>query len=73
MPRIYTSANDPLDFCDKHFPSEMEALDLYSDVGEGPDGRGNCFDWGASHPDYSGQGYKCHVCKKELTEEDDGY
>lgn len=72
MPRIYTSANDPLDFCRKCFPkTEDAAKEEFGDVGEGPDGRGNCFDYDAFHPDYEGLGYKCCSCRKELTEEDD--
>jgi len=72
MPRIYTSANDPLDFCKKCFPkTEDAAKEEFGDVGDGPDGRGNCFDYDAMHPDYEGNDYKCCECRKELTEEDD--
>ncbi len=70
MPRIYTSCNDPLDFCMKCFPSEAKALERYGNVGDGPDGRGNCFDWDADHPDYEFSGYKCKSCRKLLTEAD---
>lgn len=71
MPRIYTSANDPLDFCKKHFPSEANARKQYGNVGDGPDGRGNCFDYDAGHPEYDGTGYVCHKCGKKLTQNDD--
>ncbi len=71
MPRIYTSANNPLDFCRKHFPSEAEAADDpdFQD-GDGPDGRGNCFDWNADHPDYDDEDYTCEKCGVMLTSED---
>ena len=70
MPRIYDSANNPLDFCKPHFPSETVAEAKYGDVtktGEGPDGRGNCFTYEADHPDYDGLGYRCETCKRTLT------
>jgi hypothetical protein len=73
MPRIFDSANNPLDFCQKCMPSEAEADEEYGDVaktGEGPDGRGNCFGWDAEHPDYEGTGYRCEKCRKLLTEQD---
>ena len=70
MPRIYTSANDPVDFCKKHFPKEADAHEEFGNVGEGPDGRGNCFDYEAYHPDYEGNQYVCKECDKELTDED---
>ena len=70
MPRIYTSASDPLDFCRPHFPSEATAMKRYGHVGDGPDGRGNCFGYDAEHPDYEGEGYHCRTCKKVLTEQD---
>ena len=67
--RIYTSANDPLDFCRWHAPSEFTAVKRYDNVGDGPDGRGNCFAYDTEHPDYDGD-HKCHICKKILTEDD---
>lgn len=70
MPRIYTSTNDPLDFCLIHFPKEVDALRRYGNIGDGPDGRGNCFGWDAEHPDYEGEDYNCHICKVRLTEAD---
>lgn len=68
MPRIYTGDNSPLDFCQKHFPTEEEAKKLYG-KGEGPDGRGNCFGYDDDHPDYDGENYHCHQkgCEKLLT------
>ena len=71
MPRIYTSANDPIDFCQRHFPkTEAEAEARYGNLGDGPDGRGNCFAYDAEHPNYGGEDYRCHDCRKELTEKD---
>lgn len=73
MPRIYTSASDPIDFCKKHFPSEADAEEEFGDVGDGPDDRGNCFAYEAEHPPYDdlvGE-YTCEVCNCELTAEDD--
>lgn len=72
MPRIYTSANDPLDFCCKHFPkTEESAVEKYGNVGDGPDGRGNCFAYDADHPGYYNDIYRCIVCKKQLGDEDE--
>ena len=72
MPRIYTSRNDPIDFCQRHFPrTEDAAREEFGDVGDGPDGRGNCFEYDACHPDYDGNGYHCYECRRELTEVDD--
>ncbi len=63
MPRIYTSANDPLDFCRYCFSKvKAHAFEKYGDVGDGPDGRGNCFDYEAAHPDYGGEDYHCEKC-----------
>lgn len=71
MPRIYTSASDPIDFCRKHFPSEKDAKRRYGNVGDGPDGRGNCFGYNDDHPPYEYEDYRCHTCGKLLDAEDD--
>ncbi len=71
MPRIYDSTSSPLDFCKKHFPSERTAIARYGNVGDGPDGRGNCFGYNDDHPPYAGEDYKCETCNKPLTENDD--
>ena len=71
MPRIYTSQNDPLDFCKQHFPSEKEAYLIYGNLGDGPDDRGNCYGYEAEHPPYEGEDYTCIKCKRRLSEEDD--
>lgn len=73
MPRLYTSASDPLDFCKRCFPkSEDAARKRFGNVGDGPDGRGNCFGYDADHPDYLDDPdmYKCHTCRKVLTDND---
>ena len=73
MPRIYTSANDPLDFCKKCFPLENIAEDRYGHIGEGPDNRGNCFSYNSEHPPYDVDDvgyYRCAKCRKMLIDED---
>lgn len=71
MPRIYTSDNSPLDFCKRCFPkTEAIAFAEFGNVGDGPDGRGNCFGYDTEHPPYGDIGYDCHKCGKALTERD---
>lgn len=70
MPRVCCSTNDPIDFCTAHFPSEKAAREQYGDLGDGPDGRGNCFEYDACHPDYGGERYRCAQCGAELTDFD---
>jgi hypothetical protein len=71
MPRIRDSTSGPYDFCAGCFPSEDEAIEEFGNVGDGPDGRGNCFTYDDMHPDYDND-YHCHVCEKPLSEEKDG-
>jgi hypothetical protein len=72
MPRIYTSTSDPLDFCKRCFPkTEAAAFAKYGNLGDGPDGRGNCFGYDDDHPPYDGEDYTCHTCRKRLTGKDD--
>jgi hypothetical protein len=68
--RIYTSESDPIDFCRDCFPSEEDAIELYGNLGDGPDGRGNCFSYDEGHPPYEETDYKCETCKCLLTEAD---
>lgn len=68
MPRIYTSTNDPLDFCRTCFPSRKLAQERYADMGDGPDGRGNCFGYNDEHPPYSDTDYTCDSCGRTLTD-----
>lgn len=71
MPRIYDSANNPLDFCRRDFPKlASHARMLFGNVGDGPDGRGNCFEYNAEHPPYSDTDYTCETCGNELTDRD---
>jgi hypothetical protein len=70
MPRIYTAGSNPIDFCQRHMPTEAAAVRRFSDDGPGPDGRGNCFGYDAEHPDYDGEDYCCHSCKRPLTDVD---
>lgn len=73
MPRIYTSESNPLDFCRICFPSLVDALEDYGDLGDGPDGRGNCFGYACPHPPYGDTDgeYACEDCGKLLTDRDD--
>ena len=72
MPRIYTSASDPLDFCRMCFPSETVALATYGNIGDGPDDRGNCFGHNEDHPPYDDPTmYRCERCNKPLGDKDD--
>lgn len=70
MPRIYTSASDPLDFCKRCFPGEKTARQRYANVGDGPDGRGNCFSHNDDHPPYEDEDYTCEKCGNRLGERD---
>lgn len=70
MPRIFTSASDPIDFCSKCFPDNVKALTLFGNLGDGPDNRGDCFGYDEEHPPYDETDYKCHKCKKKLTDKD---
>jgi len=71
MPRIYTSASDPIDFCRKCFPkTEKAARSKYGGGDTGPDDRGDCFSYNDDHPSYRDSDYRCHVCRVVLTEKD---
>lgn len=68
--RIYTSENEPLDWCRDCAPGETEAREYYANLGDGPDGCGNCFSYDSDHPVYSGDWYFCAGCGRELTDDD---
>lgn len=70
MPRICTSTSAPFDFCQKCFPSKSAALALYASLGDGPNGRGNCFEYDAEHPPYEHEDYTCDICNQPLSEID---
>jgi hypothetical protein len=72
MPRIYTSTNDPIDFCKSCMPNEADAWNAYGMLGNGPDDRGNCYGYDAEHPPYHPSGYTCEKCRKRLDWPDDG-
>lgn len=72
MPRIYDSRSEPHDFCRRCYPdSEREAFIIYGHLGDGPDGRGNCFGYDAEHPPYFDTDYRCELCEERLQPEDD--
>jgi hypothetical protein len=74
MPRLCKSNSEPLDFCQGHFPSLEVARSVYGDVaehGEGPDDRGNCFEYDCDHPAYAETDYVCFECGKKLEDKDD--
>ena len=72
MPRIYDSQSEPHDFCLRCFPKTEElAFKKYGNLGDGPDGRGNCFGYDEDHPPYAETDYRCQTCNKLLTEKDD--
>ena len=72
MPRLFTSTSEPVDFCSRHFPGERLAEDRFGNLGDGPDGRGNCFAYDADHPPYEDQypEYRCATCRAKLGEKD---
>jgi len=70
--RIYTSQSDPLDFCNDCAPCEVTAEELYGNLGEGPDDRGNCFGYDEERPCYDDDidsEYRCETCGNNLTED----
>lgn len=71
MPRIYDSVSDPHDFCRRHFPKPQAAERKFGHVGDGPDGRGNCYGYDAEHPGYDGEDYNCETCGSLLGRKDD--
>lgn len=70
MPRIYDSTSSPLDFCKECFPTADDAEERFGAVGDGPDGRGNCYDYNSDHPPYQFEDYVCYDCGRSLTKRD---
>ncbi len=66
--RIIASNNDPYDFCLDCTPSESEAEERFVDMGDGPDERGNCFEYDADHPPYDDWEMFCYNCNSLLTD-----
>lgn len=72
MGRIYTSESEPVDLCRTHFPrNEERARREFGNLGDGPDGRGNCFAYDADHPPYADDDYRCAVCGVSLGDGDE--
>lgn len=72
MPRLCKSNSEPVDYCAACFPPTREkAFELWGDKGDGPDGRGNCFEYDCDHPPYDDTDYKCHKCGDKLEYQDD--
>ena len=72
MPRIYDSTNEPHDFCNGCFPrSEGTARAAFGNRGNGPDDRGNRFEYNADHPPYVETNYVCEECGDPLVWDDD--
>jgi len=71
MPRLTASNANVYDFCVECFPTYKQAVEGYGDLGDGPDERGNCFFMDdEEHPTYEYTDYKCEICGKPLTQED---
>jgi len=70
MPRIQDSRADMHDFCLRCMPSGEGGRAEFGDLGDGPDGRGNCYNFDVEHPDYHGEGYRCEKCGKTLGKRD---
>lgn len=84
--RIHDSESNPIDLCKCCAPwDEKEAKEKYGNGPDGPDGRGNCFEYDAEHPWffngwndkaddwYADDGYDCAECGSRLTQKDVNY
>ena len=72
MPRIYASNSDPHDYCLRCYPDEGSVTwHRLQNMGDGPDGRGDCFDADSDHPSYREDEYRCFACNRKLTSKDD--
>lgn len=70
MPRLIDSQANPHDFCNFCFYAfEDEHEETYSNLGDGPDGRGNCYAFDVDHPPYE-HDYVCEQCNSTLGAED---
>jgi hypothetical protein len=80
--RFYNSEAGAVDLCKRCWPSEAEAREKYGKGPDGPDGRGNCFEYDAEHPWFfegcndegddwfADDGYDCQECGCRLTQND---
>lgn len=71
MPRLFTSKNEPMDFCRHCWPDLATAERHFATGEEGPDGRGDCFDYDTEHPPYDDEIYTCCACECDLNEDDE--
>lgn len=70
MPRITASNNDSYDFCRQCYRKRKDKT-MYQEMGDGPYGRGNCYEVNSEHPHYESNGYRCDGCYARLTEYDE--
>ena len=73
MPRVYDSANEPIDYCRYCFhwiERVAEELHKFPVLSTANDGRGCCFSVGCEHPPYDEWDYKCAKCGDTLGESD---
>lgn len=72
MPRLYNSANEPMDFCRVCWEDDEQWMrDEYNTEGEeGPDKRGDCWSFNCDHPFYSDTDYRCESCDRRLSDDD---
>ena len=71
MSRICDSTSAPRDYCLKCLPDEDDAFEEMGNLGDGPDGRGNCFEYEPEHPPYEDdEHYHCYKCHARLAERD---
>lgn len=68
--RIYTSTDEALDYCNECGITEDEAIEQWGNIGDGSNGRGNCFEYDGTHPDYDDCEYYCQCCGERLTSKD---
>jgi len=80
--RIYNSEAGAIDLCRDCWPTEAEAIEKYAKGPDGPDGRGNCFEYDAEHPwffngwndeeddFFADEEYDCGECGCRLTQRD---
>ena len=80
--RIQNSEAGQVDYCRRCIPTEAEARKEHGQGPDGPDGRGNCYDYDVENPwffdglndegnDYiADDGYDCNKCGERLTQND---
>lgn len=72
MPRVCDSGNEPHDFCRHCMPNESKAAEEFDNPNtQGPDGRGNCYEYEPEHPPYRYCDYNCERCGRKLNSKDD--